>query len=484
MSDSEKNEQTSQDENFEQLFEQSQLKNDDFAIGDEVTGKIVFITRDTIFVDISGKSEAIIDKMEFTDNDGNCSAKTGDTIKAYIVAMRGGEITMTTKIGNGPVSAELLENARKFAIPVEGTVITLTNGGYRVSISGIECFCPFSQFDIKPVPQPETVVGNSFSFKVIQITERGRNIVLSRRALLEEQQQQRENELRSVLKEGDILSGTVVSIQKFGVFVDIGGIEMLVPRTELSWSRSVDPSQFATGQKLQAKVLSIDWDSKRIVASVKQNGPEPWDGIAKYTEGQEVNGTIVNIIKNGAFVEIEPGIDGFLPVSRMSYTKRINRPEDAVSLGSTVTVKLIDIDAGSRKISLELVTGEPDPWQTPLDSIREASHSGIVESSRPNGITLRLSNGMVGFMPREESAMARGGDLQSAYPAGKEIKVAVRTIDKNGKKLILSELEALRREERQDYEKFMNQQPAEGTGSAFGRLFKQKFDDMQKKEGK
>ncbi|RPI93519.1 MAG: S1 RNA-binding domain-containing protein [Spirochaetales bacterium] len=470
-------------ESFSALLEESLKANDNFSIGDEVTGRVVFITADSVFIDTSGKSEAIIDRKEFLDSRGNLSVKVGDMVRSYVVSLSRGEISLTTRIGRGPVSQELIETARMHGIPVEGTVASTTNGGYRISVSGIECFCPFSQIDIKSPAKPESLVGKTMSFKVTQVTEKGRNIVLSRRSLLEEVRQIREGEIREKLKVGDLVTGTISSLQNFGLFVDLGGVEALVPRVEVSWSRSSGMDGFAVGDEVRAIVLSIDWGNRRHSLSIRQALPHPWDNIGKYAPGMDISGTVTNIIKSGAFVELEPGIEGFLPISKMSHTRRVNKPEDAVSIGSSVTVKIIDIDAIEKKISLELLTGEADPWQTHDSSLLDSFFIASVESVRSNGVTARLSNGMLGFIPREECAQPRGTDLQNAYPAGKDVKVVIKSLDKTNRRLTLSESGAIKKEERQEYEKFMKSAASPDESTTFGRLFKKKFEEIQKKEG-
>ncbi len=472
-------------ESFESLLNESLMRQDSFSVGDEVSGKVVQLAGDSVFVDISGKSEAIMERGELADKNGNLTVKVGDTIKAYVVAMRGGEIRLTSRIGKGHANLDLIEKAKEFNIPVEGSVITIVKGGFRVSVSGIECFCPLSQMDIKSVSQPESLLHKSFAFKVTQITEHGRNIVLSRRQLLEERQREREQELRATLKEGELITGTVSSIQKFGVFLNLDGMDALIPRTEISWSRNADPAHFAVGQTLTVKVISIDWDSKKFVLSLKQATQEPWERIVNYSVGQQVTGRITNIIKSGAFFELEPGLEGFIPVSRMSLTRRVNRPEDVVSIGANATVNIVEINREARKISLELVTGETDPWQALEGSAPDSIHMATIESVRPNGLFVRLDNGMSGYIPREECAVKKGTDLQTVYTTGKEIKIAVKSIDRENKKLKGSELDAIRKEERQDYERFMSDSsaPSGGQGSSFGMLFKQKFEEINKKSG-
>ncbi len=483
MSGKEPNDGGACEESFESMFEASLTRRDNFDIGDEVSGRVVYVTGESVFVDIAGKSEAVIDSKEFLSEDGALRVRTGDTIRAYVVSIQRGEIRLTTTIGRSAASPALIEKARSMGIPVEGTVTGTTKGGYAVSLGGISCFCPFSQIDVKSPQNPESMVGRSLLFKVTQYGEKGRNIVLSRRTLLEERSREAEKELRASLHEGDLIAGKVSSIQKFGVFVDIGGFEALVPRSELSWSRSADPNSFSPGNSVEAKVLSIDWEGRRIVLSIKQAGPEPWDSISGYEVGQERNGRIVNIIRNGAFVELEPGIEGFIPVSRMSQTKRVNKPEDVVSRGDAVSVRIIEILPEKKKMTLELRTGEADPWQEPLDQLREEILVAFVESARPGGVTVRLASGMLGYIAREECLVKKGTDLQEAYPAGKEVKVVVKIIDKENRRLHLSEADALRREERREFEQYMTAgEGGSADGSSFGRLFKQKFDEIQRKK--
>ena len=243
----------------------------------------------------------------------------------------------------------------------------------------------------------------------------------------------------------------------------------------------VELERVAVGDEVRAVVLSIDWENRRHSLSIRQALPHPWDNIGKYAPGMEISGTVTNIIKSGAFVELEPGIEGFLPVSKMSHTRRVNKPEDAVSIGSPVTVKIIDIDAIEKKISLELLTGEADPWQTDDSSLLDSFFNASVESVRSNGVTARLSNGMLGFIPREECAQPRGTDLQNAYPAGKDVKVVIKSLDKTNRRLTLSESGAIKKEERQEYEKFMKSASSPDESTTFGRLFKKKFDEIQKK---
>lgn len=466
------------EEDFEQMLKESLESRDNFTTGDRVTGTVVFITGDSVFLNISGKSEAIIEIGELTGSDGELSVKKGDTVTAFVVSTGGGEIRLTTSIGRGAVSPELMLTAYRHEIPVTGTVIATVKGGYTVSVSGVQCFCPISQIDRRPSDNPADYLNKSFTFKVSQYGERGRNIILSRRELLDQVRERRQQELSGSAKVGDEISGTVTSVQSYGLVVDLDGVEAFMPKSELSWGRGYDMKKFNPGDRIAGKILEFDGKG-RMVLSHKQTLPEPWSRIGSYREGQSVNGRVVNIIKSGAFIELEEGIEGFLPVSRMSLVKKVNKPEDVVAVNSPVTVKIIEIRASEKKLLLELVTSEADPWQVPGDAFAEEVHTGVIEASKPNGLTLRLANGMVGYVPKGE-LIRNKGDIPSSYTVGTEIKVAVKDFSREGRKLVLSERGAAQKQESREFKTYMNEQGgAAGGDSSLGNLFKDKFKEIQ-----
>jgi len=466
-------------ENFEQMFEQSLRHGDGNDAGEIVTGTIVSVSSDSAFVDISGKSDAMINITEFMDENGDVTVKTGDPITGYVVSTRAGEMYLTSKIGLGFFSPELLETAYTDHLPVYGRIVDKTRGGYTVSLAGTLAFCPLSQIDIKASSRPEDYLERTLQFRVIEYSSRGNKIVLSRRALMEEQRGLREAELKKNLSAGDTIRGTVHSIQNFGIFVDIGGFQALLPKSEISWSRDADTSSFIPGNEIEAVVKSIDWDNKRISLSVKDLTPDPWSGIDRYESGQEVSGKVVNIIKNGVFVEIEPGVEGFIHVSNLNPLKKVNRPEDVVSRNDAVTVRILSIRPQEKKISLELATGDNDPWRSGTDALCEGIHEATVESVKPAGVTARLDNGMLGFIPREELRMKKGGDMQQEYTAGSTIKVIIKKLEPQGKRMILSEEGAFHKAEKQEYEHFMNKESSSGT-SNLGSMLKDAFDKIKK----
>jgi len=465
-------------EDFGKMLEMSLNRSDDFSPGDKVNGTIVGLTDELAFIDISGKSEAVMDINELKDDKGEFKYKKGDTFESYIVSTQGGEIKLTSVIGKGSVTPQIVQMAYKSGIPVEGRVGESIKGGFSVYLSDIRCFCPFSQMGARKNEDDSVYLNKKFMFKVIQYGERGKNIVVSRRALLDEARDAAKEVLKETLHEGDIIEGTIQSKQNFGLFVDIGGIEALVPKSEVSRSRYKSMSSFGLGEEVKAQVLSIDWETSKISLSMKALEEDPWDNLQGISRGEVIEGVVVNIIKSGAFVELKPGLEGFIHISRMSPIKKINRPEDVLSRGNNISVRIVDLNPGDKKLSLELITDEPDPWNQDVQALTGTNQTGIIETSRSSGVNIRLSNGMLGYVPREELTNDRGADIQKDFPVGMEMTVAVIRISPEERRLILSAKGARKNEEMKEYQNFKEKSDAAG-GTTLGDLFKDKFDKLQ-----
>ena len=475
--------ESGEESSFAALFEQSLSAKDNFESGDKVTGTIVGITKDSIFVDISGKSEAVISAGEFRNPDGTLTVKPKDVITAYVVAAGAAGIELTSAIGKGAVNPAILKIARENKIPVTGNVSAKVNGGFSVMIDGVRAFCPLSQIDRKFSGNDADYLGKNFPFIITEL--RGRDVVVSRRELLDAVQKESEEKLRTVLKAGDVRDAVITRIAEFGVFADFGGIEGLIPRFELSRSRLVTPQEFSAGQKVKVKLMSLDWETKKFSLSVKETEADPW-AKTNIGTGDSLSGTVTNMIKGGAFVELAPGLEGFIPVSKMSYTKRIAKPEDVLSIGQKIEVKVADVDRAAKKISLELLTGESDPWSGKGDGLTGTVSIAFVESARGAGITARLQNGMEGFAPMRELACGRDADLSKLYPVGKEIKVAIIEVRASDRKIILSEKEVERIEERNSIADYMKKEKTADAAenSSLGSQFGSVFSDLKKKMDK
>jgi len=466
--------------NFEEMIESSLNKSENFAPGDKVTGVIVEIGPENIFVDISSKSEAIIESSEFIDTNGNFTINTGDSIDAYIVSTNKDEIILTKNIGKGKLSPQILEIAFNKKIAIEGLIKSETKGGYTIMLSDIRAFCPHSLIDIKPIQDSNSIIGNKDKFIITKYSENGKNIVLSRKYLLEKELNLKKKDLESRLNLNDSVTATIESKKDFGLFVSIDGIQALIPKSEISWSRHSN-NNLEIGNKVTAKIIELDWSKNKITLSIKQLTSEPWTRIEKISEGDEISGKVVNIINSGAFVEITEGIEGFLHISKLSYVKKIHNVEDILSKNDTVKVKILEIDKIKRRISLELLTKEQNPWISKnIDfDFKELVHSGVIETIQNQGINIRLENGMAGYIPKRELLNKNDSDFDKIYKVGATLKVSVIELNADKKNLILSEQKAKNIEETKEVSNYLKEEKVTST-SSLGSLFADKFNNIKK----
>lgn len=338
------------------MFEKSFKRQGRLEPGQMVDAEIVKISADWIFLDLGGKGEGYLDKKEMIDEAGNLTVKEGDTVRAYFISSENNEMHFTTKIGSGPGKQSQLEDAWRNKIPVEGTIAKEMKGGFEVKIGSVRAFCPFSQTGIRREENQADYIGKSLSFKIIEFGEDGRNIVLSRRAILDDERRNKKQELRKTLQEGMKVKGKVTSIQKFGAFVDIGGIEGLLPVSEIAWGRTEKVSDILSlGQEVEVIIKKLDWDQDRFSFSLKDALPDPWDSAADaYPAGSFHIGTVSRLAPFGAFVTLREGIDGLIHISKLGAGRRINHPREVLKEGQTVEVKIEAFDRSSRKLSLSL----------------------------------------------------------------------------------------------------------------------------------
>ena len=344
------------EENFAELFNQSTSGgNDFFEPGQAVEAKIVKIAGEHVFLHIGGKSEGYLEAAELKDDEGKLTVKEGDSIKTYFVSSQGGEMHFTTKISGGRAGQEMLKNAYENSIPVEGFVEKEIKGGYEIKIGSMRAFCPYSQIGLER-EAPEKFIGQKLSFRITELGEKGRNIVLSSRELLEEERKVRVDSMRASLKEGMKVKAIVKSVQDFGAFVDIGGVRALLPVSEISRSRVEDINAvLKPGQEIEAAILKLDWSNDKISVSMKATLPDPWDAAAgKYKSGDRLTGKIVRLTTFGAFVTLEPGLDGLVHISELGSGKRINHPGEAVKEGEMLDVVIEKVEADKKRISLKL----------------------------------------------------------------------------------------------------------------------------------
>ncbi len=352
--------ETESEESFEELLNQSSVGPVYLNPGEKVEAVIIKITQEWIFIDLGGKSEGYIVVTEFMDDDGNITVKEGDTINAYFLSSKNNEMLFTTRLTSGTTGHEFLEEAYQNRIPVEGLVEKEIKGGFEIKIPGnIRAFCPYSQMGLRRVEKPDQYIGQSLIFKIIEYGEKGRNIIVSNRAVLEEERQKQKDALKESLKEGMTISGEITSIKKFGAFVDIGGIEGLIPVSEISWGHVEDiNSSLSIGQKIDVAIKKLDWGNDKFSFSLKAVLPDPWDNIeARYTEGSSHKGKVSRLAPFGAFVTLEPGIDGLVHISELGKIKRISHPREILEKNQTVEVRIAGIDEKAKRVSLEMVSG-------------------------------------------------------------------------------------------------------------------------------
>ncbi len=357
----EKVNKSSGDDSFAELFEKTQLRDNYLEHGQKIEAVTVKITRDWIFLDLGGKTEGYLDRKELADEEGNISIKEGDRIVVYFVSSRDNEKLFTTKIGVGDSARNYMKEVWQNGIPIEGAVDREVKGGFEINlIGGMRGFCPYPQVGQHRSEEEKDYIGRRMSFRIIEYGNQGRSIVLSIKIIQEEQKKNKEEALKATLREGMIVTGTVVSIKDFGAFLDIGGIEGLLPIFEIEWDRVEDiHDHLFIGQELNVAITSLDLEKNRIRLSLKATLSDPWDDIwAKYPKGSYHTGTIVTLTEFGAFVKLGPGVDGLIHISKLRWGKRITHPRDVVEKGQLIEVKVDKIEKEQRKIYLSIVTIE------------------------------------------------------------------------------------------------------------------------------
>jgi small subunit ribosomal protein S1 len=369
------------EENFADLFEKSFKKQERLEPGQMVETVIVKISGDWIFLDLGGKGEGYLDKKEMIDEAGNLLVKEGDTIRAYFVSSESNEMHFTTKIGSGPGKQSQIEDAWRNGIPVEGTIAKEVKGGFEVKIGGsVRAFCPFSQTGIRREEKQADYIGRSLTFKIAEYGEEGRNIVLSRRAILDEERQNKKLVLKSSLQEGMKVKGKVTSIQSFGAFVDIGGVEGLLPVSEIAWSRTEKVSDILSlGQEVEVIIKKLDWDQDRISFSLKDTLPDPWDHVGdRFPVGSFHTGMVSRLAPFGALVTLEDGVDGLIHISKLGAGRRINHPREVLKEGQSVEVTIEVFDRENKKLSLSLaaISREEEEAAATLKTYQQQSETG------------------------------------------------------------------------------------------------------------
>ncbi|MEZ4527848.1 MAG: 30S ribosomal protein S1 [Desulfobacterales bacterium] len=448
---------------FAELFESYNTgMKDDLQVGDKVKGEIISIGKDTVFVNTGTKIDGAVERSELLDKDGQMPYQVGDTLDLYVTGMDENEIRLSRAL-SGAGGLNLLREAYEGKLPVEGKVKAQCKGGFEIEIMQHRAFCPLSQMDVKYIEKPEDYVGSAHRFLISRIEEKGRNIVVSRRQLLAGEQEKAKAEFLGNVKIGDVLEGRVTHLAPFGAFVELfPGMEGMIHISELSWSRVQHTEDVLhPDDSVKVKIIGMEPGKKpgemKISLSLKQAMGDPWDTAEQtFRVGERVQGKVTRVAGFGAFVEIAPGIEGLVHVSEMSYTRRVNRPEDVVQPGQTVEVMIREIDLQKKRISLSIRDAQGDPWIGIRDRYKVGQQAkGIMEKKEKFGYFVTLEPGITGLLPKSKiSDSAKAGEIDHLRP-GDPITVTISEIQPEVRKITLSpEGSGPKEKEADDWRKF------------------------------
>ncbi len=434
---------TEPEEDFAAMFEASiQVKR--FERGQTIEGTIVAIGKEVAFVNVGGKGEAQLELDELKDADGALEVAVGDRIQATVVSTDGG-LKLSRKLARGAASLRQLENAYRAGLPVEGKVERVVKGGYEVRVGGQRGFCPMSQIDTVRTEAPEAHQGQVYAFRIIEFKEGGRNLVLSRRALIEEEQKADAVEVRRSIVADAVLTGRVASVREYGAFVDLGaGVQGLLHVSEMAWSRVADPSKIlAPGQEITVKVLRVDENGQKVALGLKQLSADPWSTVeASYAVGQVRAGRIVRLAEFGAFVELEPGVEGLAHASTFAPTGLAAGWSKSVPVGMTGSFEVLSVEPEKKRIGVALVqegAARGAAAAAGASAIAPGARiKGKVERHETFGVFVFLAPGRTGLMPLGETGLAWGADVAKSFPVGSEVEVVVLDIDPSGRRIRVS----------------------------------------------
>jgi small subunit ribosomal protein S1 len=464
-----------EEEDFAAMFEAS-LQAKQLEKGELIEGGIVAIGPEVALVDVGGKGEAVIDVDELKNAEGVIEFAVGDRIQAMVVSTAGG-VTLSRRLAGAAASDRQFEDAFHNGLPVEGKVEREIKGGYEVRIGRQRAFCPISQIDIRGA-DALAHAGQVYQFRIIEYKEGGANIVVSRRVLLEEEQQANAAAVREKIVAGAVLTGRVASVRDFGAFVDLGaGVQGLLHVSEMSWSRVSAPSEIVkAGDEITVKVLNVDEDKRRISLGLKQLSEDPWSRVGEiYQVGQQRPGRVTRIAEFGAFVELEPGVEALAHASTFAPTLS-GGWSSQIATGMTGTFEILSIDLEQKRIGVALVgEGSAPAKGKAIDKagiVPGARLTGKVERIEKFGVFVFLSPGRTGLIPLSETGVAKEGDVQRTFPVGSDVEVIVLDVDPSSRRIRLSAKAVMEAREAEEVREWTERQtpPAEDFGTLADKL--------------
>ncbi len=427
-----------EEENFTALVDGS-LKTPE--VGEIIKGTVIEVRNDLVFVDINYKTEGYFPIGEAKDKEGNVTVNVGDEIYVMFVKInQAGEVVLSKEKADKAKLWEMLQEAYEKGLPVKGRIVKRVKGGFEVDL-GTKAFMPGSHADVKPLENPDSIVGLDDHFKILKFSRQKLNVVVSRRDYIQEELNRRRRELLDSLKEGDVVEGKVKNITQYGAFIDLGGLDGLLHVSDMSYGKVSHPKEIVSvGDVIKVKVIRFDREKERVSLGLKQLKPDPWSTIKeRYHEGQKVNGVVTNITKYGAFVEIEEGVEGLLHISEMSWSKKLRSPSEILSIGDRIEVVILSIEEKMKKMSLGLKQLSPNPWEEikkkyPVDSVVE----GTVKSVTDFGIFVDVGEEIDGLVHISDlSWNERIKHPAELYRKGDRVKAKVLRIEPEANKFSL-----------------------------------------------
>ncbi|HWO89143.1 MAG TPA: 30S ribosomal protein S1 [Gemmatimonadales bacterium] len=427
-------------EQYEQMMAMYEGTLQHIEEGEIVKSKVLRVTENAVILDVGFKSEGAVPIEEFKDAK---SLKEGDEVEVFLEHLEDndGAVVLSKKKADFMRVWERIRVAHESDEPVEGTLVKKIKGGVVVDLMGVDAFLPGSQIALRRVPNIDELLGQSFQFKIIKLNKRRRNIVVSRRVILEADRATKREKLMKELEAGQIRKGVVKNITDFGAFIDLGGVDGLLHITDMSYGRVSHPSEMVKlGQEIEVKILDIDWQRERISLGLKQLQAYPWQNVAaKYPVGTRVQGKVVSITNYGAFIELEPGIEGLVHISEMSWTRNVRHPSKLVSIGETIEAVVLKVDESEEKISLGMKQTEQDPWMVlPLKYPVGTRLSGKVRNLTSFGAFVEIEPGIDGLIHISDMSWTKRVQHPSEIvKKGDTVDVVILNIDADNKRISL-----------------------------------------------
>ncbi len=412
----------------------------DFEEGEILRGRIVQVRDGEVLVDVGYKSEGVIPIEEF--HRTGVTPRVGDEIEVYLEAKEDAEglVVLSKEKADKLKVWDAISRAYEKGSPVEGRVVEVVKGGLSVDV-GVKAFLPGSQVDLRPVKNLNSLLGQTIHAKVIKLNRRRGNVVLSRRAMLEEEREDRRKQTLAVLHEGMLYTGTVKNLTDYGAFIDLGGVDGLLHVTDMSWGRVSHPSEmFQVGDQVEVVVLHFDRETGRVSLGYKQKTSDPWTSVdEKYSVGTKTTGRVVSLTNYGAFVELEPGVEGLVHVSEMSWTRRVGHPSKLVNVGDQVEVAVLDVNKANKRISLGMKQVEPDPWATIAQRYTAGVRvQGKVRNLTDFGAFVELEPGVDGLLHVSDLSWTRNiGHPSEVLKKGQSIETVILNVDQESKRISL-----------------------------------------------